>query len=93
MRVLVTGGAGYIGSYTCVELLEARYEVFVINNLINGHENALECVRDITKCELQFKNLDIREVNALDKIFNSFKPEAVIHFAGLKAVGETIFML
>ena len=90
MRVLVTGGAGYIGSHTCVELLEAGNEVFVIDNLINGHETALERVRDITKCELQFKNIDIRDTNALDKIFKSFKPDAVIHFAGLKAVGESV---
>ena len=57
----------------------------MIDNLINGHETALERVRDITKCELQFKNIDIRDTNALDKIFKSFKPDAVIHFAGLKA--------
>ena len=90
MRVLVTGGAGYIGSHTCVELLNAGHEVFVIDNLCNGHEAALERVRDITNCELQFINADIRDANALDKIFNTFKPEAVIHFAGLKAVGESV---
>ena len=90
MRVLVTGGAGYIGSHTCVELLEAGHEVFVIDNLCNGHEAALERVRGITNCELQFMNADIRDANALDKIFNTFKPEAVIHFAGLKAVGESV---
>jgi UDP-glucose 4-epimerase len=90
MRVLVTGGAGYIGSHTCVELLEAGHEVFVIDNLSNGHEIALERVRHITNRELQFMNVDIRDTNALDNIFNSFKPEAVIHFAGLKAVGESV---
>ncbi|MDC0487141.1 UDP-glucose 4-epimerase GalE [Amylibacter sp.] len=90
MRVLVTGGAGYIGSHTCVELLEAGHEVFVIDNLCNGHELALERVRDITKCELQFMNADIRDSNALDEIFNIFKPDSVIHFAGLKAVGESV---
>ncbi len=90
MRVLVTGGAGYIGSHTCVELLEAGHEVFVVDNLCNGHEAALERVRGITNCELQFTNADIRDANALDKIFNTFKPEAVIHFAGLKAVGESV---
>ncbi len=90
MRVFVTGGAGYIGSHTCVELLEAGHEVCVIDNLCNGHEVALERVRGITNCELQFVNADIRDSNALDKIFNSFKPEAVIHFAGLKAVGESV---
>jgi UDP-glucose 4-epimerase len=90
MRVLVTGGAGYIGSHTCVELLEAGHEVFVVDNLSNGHETALERVQSITKCKLQFMNADIRDTAALDKIFNIFKPEAVIHFAGLKAVGESV---
>ena len=68
MRVLVTGGAGYIGSHTCVELLNAGHEVFVIDNLCNGHEEALERVRGITNCELQFMNVDIRDKAALDKI-------------------------
>jgi UDP-glucose 4-epimerase len=90
LKVLVTGGAGYIGSHTCVELLNAGHEVFVIDNLSNGHEIALERVRNITNCELQFMNVDIRDTNALDKIFKTFEPEAVIHFAGLKAVGESI---
>jgi UDP-glucose 4-epimerase len=90
MKVLVTGGAGYIGSHTCVELLNAGYEVFVIDNLSNGHEAALERVRLITNCELQFMNADIRDSNVLDKIFNTFKPDSVIHFAGLKAVGESV---
>ncbi|MEZ8097337.1 MAG: UDP-glucose 4-epimerase GalE [Amylibacter sp.] len=90
MKVLVTGGAGYIGSHTFVELLEAGHEVFVIDNLRNGHEAALERVRGITNCELQFVNADIRDSSALDKIFNTFKPKTVIHFAGLKAVGESV---
>ena len=90
MRVLVTGGAGYIGSHTCVELLNAGHEVFVIDNLCNGHEEALKRVKSITHRELQFMNADIRDTNALDEIFNTFKPEAVIHFAGLKAVGESV---
>ena len=90
MKVLVTGGAGYIGSHTCVELLKAGHEVFVIDNLSNGHETSLERVRLITNCELQFTYADIRDANALDKIFNTFKPDSVIHFAGLKAVGESV---
>ena len=90
MRVLVTGGAGYIGSHTCVELLEAGHEVFVVDNFCNGHEVALERVRGITNCELQFTNADICDEIALDNIFTTFKPEAVIHFAGLKAVGESV---
>ena len=90
MRVLVTGGAGYIGSHTCIELLNAGHEVFVIDNLSNGHEVALERVQVITNCELQFINADIRDLNALCKIFGTFNPEAVIHFTGLKAVGESV---
>ena len=90
MRVLVTGGAGYIGSHTCVELLTAGHEVFVVDNLCNGHEGALERVRLITNCELQFMNADILDSSLLNKIFDRFKPEAVIHFAGLKAVGESV---
>ena len=90
MKVLVTGGAGYIGSHTCVELLNAGHEVFVIDNLCNGHEIALDRVRGITDCELQFMNADIRDSSALADIFSTFKPEAVIHFAGLKAVGESV---
>ena len=90
MKVIVTGGAGYIGSHTCVELLQAGHEVLVIDNLSNGHEAALERVRLITNCELQFINADIRDINALNKIFGTFKPEAVIHFAGLKAVGDSV---
>ena len=90
LRVLVTGGAGYIGSHTCVQLLNAGHEVFVIDNLCNGHEVALERVQVITNCELQFINADIRDTKALHKIFKTFTPEAVIHFAGLKAVGESV---
>jgi UDP-glucose 4-epimerase len=90
MRVLVTGGAGYIGSHTCIELLNAGHEVFVIDNLCNGHKIALKRVSNITNCELQFTNADIRDAKALDKIFKTFEPEAVIHFAGLKAVGESV---
>ena len=90
MRVLVTGGAGYIGSHTCVELLNAGHEVFVIDNLCNGHEIALDRVRGITNRDLRFMNADIRDSSTLDNIFNTYKPEAVIHFAGLKAVGESV---
>ena len=90
MRVLVTGGAGYIGSHTCVELLEAGHEVFVIDNFSNGHVTALDRVRNISNRDLQFINADIRDLGALDKIFNTFKPNAVVHFAGLKAVGESV---
>ena len=82
MRVLVTGGAGYIGSHTCVELLEAGHEVFVVDNLCNGHEAALERVRGITNCELQFMNADIRDANALDKIFNTLNQKQLFILLG-----------
>jgi len=90
MRVLVTGGAGYIGSHTCVELLNAGHEVYVIDSLCNGHEAAIARIQDITNCELPFMNADIRDLSTLDNIFKTYKPEAVIHFAGLKAVGESV---
>jgi UDP-glucose 4-epimerase len=90
MRVLLIGGTGYIGSHTYVELLEAGHEVFVADNLCNGHEAAFERVQGITNCELQFVNTDIRDTNVLEKFFNRFEPESVIHFAGLKAVGESV---
>jgi len=90
MKVLVTGGAGYVGSHTCVELLEAGHEVFVVDNLSNGHEYMLERIRSITNCTIGFMKADIRDTNELKKIFTTFRPDAVMHFAGLKAVGESV---
>ena len=90
MRVLVTGGAGYIGSHTVVELLESGYEVSVVDNLINSSEEALKRVSQITGKEVAFYEEDIRNKEALKKIFEKERPEAVIHFAGLKAVGESV---
>ncbi|MDB2584842.1 UDP-glucose 4-epimerase GalE [Alphaproteobacteria bacterium] len=90
MRVLVTGGAGYIGSHTLVELLVAGHEAFVIDNLCNGHEGALARVKQLANKDFGFFESDIRDSEALDKAFLGFKPEAVIHFAGLKAVGESV---
>lgn len=79
MRVLVTGGADYIGSHTCVKLLNAGHQIFVIDNLCNGNETAPDSVQNITNRELRLINADVRDTNALDKIFNSFKFETVIH--------------
>ena len=90
MRVLVTGGAGYIGSHTCLELLTKAHEVFVVDNLSNGNIKAIERVQNISNRELEFSKTDIRDGERLDRIFAEFKPEAVIHFAGLKAVGESV---
>lgn len=90
MKILVTGGAGYIGSHTCVELLEAGYDVVVVDNLYNASEKSLERVKEITGKELTFYQADILDEEALDKIFDKEKVDGVIHFAGLKAVGESV---
>ena len=89
MKVLVTGGAGYIGSHTCLELLRAGYDVQVVDNLDNGNIEALTRVKRLSNRDLAFTECDIRDVNLLDKVFAEFQPDAVIHFAGLKAVGES----
>lgn len=88
-NILVTGGAGYIGSHTCVELLEAGHEVIVLDNLSNSSEESLKRVQELTGKTLKFIQGDIRYQNDLDQVFSSNKIDAVIHFAGLKAVGES----
>ena len=90
MKILVTGGAGYIGSHTCVELLEADYEVVVVDNLSNSSEEALKRVEKITGKTLTFYEGDLLDEPFLEKVFTSEKPDAVIHFAGYKAVGESV---
>jgi len=92
MAILVTGGAGYIGSHTCVELLNAGYEIIVVDNLINSSEKALERVREITGKKLTFYKADLLDKEALDNIFKKENIDSVIHFAGLKAVGESVSM-
>ena len=90
MKILVTGGAGYIGSNTCVELLNHDYEVIVVDNLYNSCEEALERVEKITGKTLTFYEGDLLDRDLLDRIFEKERPEAVIHFAGYKAVGESV---
>ncbi len=90
MAILVTGGAGYIGSHTCVELLNEGKEVIVIDNLDNSSAEALSRVEKITGKKITFYENDVRDAEALRKIFSENKIEAVIHFAGLKAVGESV---
>ena len=90
MSILVTGGAGFIGSHTCVELLNAGYEVVVADNLYNASEKAIERVKEITGKELTFYKADIRDKEAMNRIFDKEDIESVIHFAGLKAVGESV---
>ncbi len=90
MRILVTGGAGYIGSHTCVSLLEAGYEVVVVDNLDNSSEKSIERIQKITGKDLTFYQADILDADAMDRIFGTEKIDCVIHFAGLKAVGESV---
>ncbi len=90
MTILVTGGAGFIGSHTCVELLEADHEVIVIDNLANSKEEALHRVSSITGRTLTFYHKDLADEEALEKIFSNHDIDSVIHFAGLKAVGESV---
>ena len=90
MRILVTGGAGYIGSHTCVELLNQGHEVVVFDNLYNSSEEALKRVEKITGKTLTFYKADMLDRDAMEEIFSKEKIDAVIHFAGLKAVGESV---
>lgn len=90
MKILVTGGAGYIGSHTCVELLNSGYEVIVVDNLYNSCQEALNRVQKITGKELTFYEGDLLDKPFLTEVFSKEKPEAVIHFAGYKAVGESV---
>ena len=90
MSILVTGGAGFIGSHTCVELLEAGYDVVIADNLYNASRKAVERIEEITGKRVRFYETDVRDKDALDRIFGQEKIEAVIHFAGLKAVGESV---
>lgn len=89
MKILATGGAGYIGSHTCVELLEAGYEVVVVDNLSNSKAESLERVKRITGRSLSFHCVDLLDKPGLTQIFQRHAIDAVIHFAGLKAVGES----
>lgn len=90
MKVMVTGGAGYIGSHTCLRLLRAGHDVHVLDNLYNSNIEALERVRLLSNRILGFTQCDVRDPEALNVAFTEFSPDAVIHFAGLKAVGESM---
>ena len=90
MNVLVTGGAGYIGSHTCVELLNEGYGVVVIDNLCNSNAKSLDRVKELTGKDLKFYEGDVRDEALLRKIFAENEISCVIHFAGLKAVGESV---
>ncbi len=90
MNILVTGGAGYIGSHTCVQLLDAGYDVTVLDNLDNSCVKSLERVEELTGKKVKFYEVDLLDYDATNKVFDENKFDAVIHFAGLKAVGESV---
>ncbi len=90
MAILVTGGAGYIGSHTCIELIEAGYEVVIVDNLCNSCELAVKRVEEITGKKVSFYAVDIADKEHMNEIFEKESIQSVIHFAGLKAVGESV---
>ncbi|MEK3881784.1 UDP-glucose 4-epimerase GalE [Paenibacillus sp. PL2-23] len=90
MAILVTGGAGYIGSHTCVELLNAGFDIVVVDNLSNSHPEALKRVSEITNKSFPSYFIDVADRDSLDHVFKEHQIQAVIHFAGLKAVGESV---
>lgn len=90
MKILVTGGVGYIGSHTCVELVSAGHEVVIVDNLCNSKLSVLRRIEKISGKAFAFAQVDVRDQENLETVFAEHKPDAVIHFAGLKAVGESV---
>lgn len=90
MNILLTGGAGYIGSHTAVELLASGHKVVIIDNLSNSSKESIERIKDITESSVPFYEADLRDHDAVDAVFTEHTVDAVIHFAGLKAVGESV---
>ena len=90
MSILVTGGAGYIGSHTAVELLEAGEEIVIVDNFVNSKPEVLDKIKEITKKDFKFYEVDLLDKEKLEKVFQENNIEVVIHFAGLKAVGESV---
>src|SRR3954454_17000081 len=89
--VLVTGGAGFIGSHTCLALMDAGYDVVVVDDLSNSSEVAIERIGELgDRSKLAFQRVDLRDAAALDAVFEAHPVDAVVHFAGLKAVGESV---
>lgn len=90
MKILVTGGTGYIGSHTCVSLIESGYDIVIIDNLSNSKREVVDMIEKITSKKVTFYEGDVRDKDLLNKIFDEHKIEAIIHFAGYKAVGESV---
>jgi UDP-glucose 4-epimerase len=88
--ILITGGLGFIGSHTIVELLQENYNIIIIDNLVNSSLNVLQKIQDITKKDILFFNIDIRDSLKLENLFVEYKIKLVIHFAALKSVSESI---
>ena len=93
MKVLVTGGLGFIGSHTVVQLLENGMEIVIVDNLYNSKIDVLDRIEEITHIKPKFYNEDVTNLDGMDKIFKEEKFDAIIHFAGYKAVGETFNVL
>lgn len=89
MNVLLTGGAGYIGTHTCIEIINAGHTAIIADNFVNSSPKAVQRVEEITNTKIQLFNIDVCDKEAVDKLFTEVKIDAVIHFAGLKAVGES----
>ena len=90
MKILVTGGAGYIGSHTCIKLLQAGYEIIVVDNLCNSKEESLRRVQELTGKKLTFYKVDLLDREHLENVFENHPIHAVVHFAGLKSMGESV---
>jgi UDP-glucose 4-epimerase len=90
MKILVTGGSGYIGSHTCVELIKSGYDVVVVDNLCNSSLESLKCIEKLSDSDIPFHKVDVRDKVALRHVFEKHLIDGVIHFAGLKAVGESV---
>lgn len=90
MKVLVTGGLGYIGSHTILELINDSHEVVIVDNLYNSNINVLDKLESLTKTNIKFYNIDVLDIDSMDNIFNTEKIDSIIHFAGYKAVGESV---
>jgi len=90
MKILVTGGTGYIGSHTCVELIKVGYEIVVVDNLCNSSLESLKRVESLVDCIIPFYKVDVRDKVALTRVFEQYAIDGVVHFAGLKAVGESV---
>ena len=88
--IMVTGAAGYIGSHTCVELLEAGFDVVAVDNLCNSSSESLKRVEKITGQSISFHEVDVRDKEGVEKVFRQYSIDAIIHFSGLNAVGESV---